>query len=94
VASGFSDCVIISKRLADVELTDRIGMVTDNLFTIFAENTTPGFDSVYADSFSNIVSVETHAWYERWVVKRSQLFIIFDYVVKRSYTETCCVPHL
>ena len=86
MASGFSYCVIISKRLADVELANRIGMITDNLFTIFAENATPGVDSVYADSFCNIVSVETHAWYERWVVKRSQLFIIFDYVVKRSYT--------
>ena len=73
VAGCLSDCMIVSERLRNVVLSDRVGHFTDDLLATITKDLSPCLNAVVADTLCDIISVKTHPWDERLI----ELVIIF-----------------
>ena len=61
MAGGFSDGMVIGHRLNCVVLADGLCELLDDVSSLFAKDLLPCVDTVDSDSFSHIVSVQTHS---------------------------------
>lgn len=94
MASRLAYRMIIGLTLCDEEHTDLGRMIANDLFTACTKYLLPCFVAVYSNASRNIISVETHTWYEKTVVWSAYLHFFSRDLVKRSSAKTGRIAHL
>jgi hypothetical protein len=76
VAGSLPDRMVVSLTLLNVECAYFLSVLADHLLALVSMHLLPGVIRVDLNTFSNVVSIQTHSWHKKGVVLLPHCFIV------------------